>query len=197
MTRRASRWAPLAPAALLVPLLVGFAYLDGPPSGRTGGFGEPTCRECHFDGPEHDPSTSVRLEGVPDRWTEGAAYDLRIVLVGPHLAAGGFQLAARYAGGSNRGRQAGELAARGDRVAVVDSAGIAYAQHTSAGTRPSAPDTIGWVLQWTAPSGTGGAVVFHVAANAANGDDSELGDVIVTERVRVKAPCEAKRGRGG
>ena len=35
-----------------------------------------------------------------------------------------------------------------------------------------------WVLDWQAPSKKAGAVKINVAANAANGDDSEFGDLI-------------------
>ncbi|MBW3660257.1 MAG: hypothetical protein KY397_01310 [Gemmatimonadetes bacterium] len=186
--RRGARSALAAPAALLLPV-VADAYLDGPPPGRTGGFGEPTCRECHFDGPVEDPSLGLEVRGAPARWEPGAEYRLEVVLARPGLAAAGFQLAARFAAGDRAGRQAGTLAALDDRVAVIDSGGIRYAQHTAAGTRPTEPDTARWPFVWTAPPSSGAAVAFHAAANAADGDASELGDVIGTiERVSAR-PC--------
>ncbi len=191
-TRRAGL---LAPIALFAPVVVGFVYLDGPPPARTGGFGEPTCRECHFDGPERDPAVSVRLEGVPERWEPGAEYELRVVLARPDLAMGGFQLAARYAAGASRGGQAGRLSTTSDRVAVVDSGGVLYAQHAPGGTALTSPDTVRWGLRWTAPARAGSAVAFHVAANAANGDASELGDAIVTVERRSGEPCSGKTER--
>jgi hypothetical protein len=42
-----------------------------------------------------------------------------------------------------------------------------------------AADTARWTVVWTAPA-TGGAVTFNAAANAANEDDSQLGDYIYT-----------------
>lgn len=178
--------------ALLVPVVVGAAYLDGPPPGRTGGFGEPTCRECHFDGPDESPSVSLRLEGVPERWEPGAGYTLRVVLAKPGLAAGGFQLAARWAAGPARAGQAGAFAPTSERVAVVDSGGVLYAQHAPGGTTLSATDTIRWTVEWIAPARGSSRVVFHAAANAANGDDSELGDTIVT----IESLSEGPRAGG-
>jgi hypothetical protein len=45
-----------------------------------------------------------------------------------------------------------------------------------------------WTFRWTAPADAPGrAVVFHVAANAANDDDSPLGDFIYARALRVLA----------
>lgn len=194
MRRRAPLGALLAPLALAAPLAAG-AYLDGPPAARTGGFGEPTCRACHFDGPQDDPSVSLSVRGVPERWIPGEAYALEVILAREGLPAGGFQMAARFASGEAAGRQAGGLAPGSDRVAVVDSAGILYAQHTFGGTRPTGAGTARWRVEWTAPETPRAPVVFHVAANAANDDASELGDRIATAEAR-SAPCEAARGEG-
>lgn len=190
MTRPARPGVALAPAVLLLPVLAGAVYLDGPPPGRTGGFGEPTCRECHFAGATEDPSATVGLRGVPERWEPGSEYSLEVVLAKPGLGAGGFQLTARYAGGGARGRQAGALAPVDHRVAIADSGGVLYAQHASAGTSPAGSDTIRWTVAWSAPVEPGPEVVFHLAANAADGDDSELGDAIVTTERRSAGVCE-------
>jgi hypothetical protein len=55
---------------------------------------------------------------------------------------------------------------------------------TAAGTTVSG-DSIRWLFRWTAPSESGGPVVFHVAANAANFDDSPLGDFIYATSIAV------------
>ncbi|HEX9611604.1 MAG TPA: choice-of-anchor V domain-containing protein, partial [Gemmatimonadales bacterium] len=57
--------------------------------------------------------------------------------------------------------------------------------HTLAGTSVAAGGTGRWTFRWTAPDA--GAVAFHVAANAANDDDSPLGDFIYTHMMRVLA----------
>ncbi len=57
---------------------------------------------------------------------------------------------------------------------------VQYAQHTRAGAFTETPGVARWSIIWTAPSTGGTSVVFHVAANATNDDDSEFGDFIYT-----------------
>jgi hypothetical protein len=171
--------AALGITALLSASLVsaaGAAFDARPPLAHTGGFGEPTCRECHFDGPER-PARALSLGGVPDRYQRGAAYRLEIRIHDTTAKVGGFQLAARVAGGPHAGTQAGNLCALDSRVAVVadSTSGVQYASHALA----ARADSLRWQLEWRAPSENVGSVVFHVAANSANDDDSMLGDAII------------------
>ncbi len=155
-------------------------YDARPPLARTGGFGEPTCGECHVGGPEQ-PSGTVSLGGVPERYRPGEAYSLELVLADTAAHAGGFQIAARVAHGPNAGKQAGALCAVDARVVIAaDSAsGVQYASHSLA----APADSLRWRLTWRAPTGDVGSVVFHMVANAADDDDSPLGDVILTSTV--------------
>ncbi|HSJ15599.1 MAG TPA: hypothetical protein VK939_14345, partial [Longimicrobiales bacterium] len=73
------------------------ASVHGPEPGHTGGFGEPTCRACHFDGPENPVDAAVTLSGLPGSWLPGRSYPITVVLGGAELRRGGFQLAARFA----------------------------------------------------------------------------------------------------
>jgi hypothetical protein len=95
------------------------------------------------------------------------------------MLAGGFQLAARSDDAA--GRQAGDLGPADDRATLVKTTlpAVQYLQHTRRGTGLAAPDTARWTLLWRAPDGLG-RVVFHLAANAANEDNSEMGDFIFT-----------------
>ena len=160
-------------------------YPEGPPAAHTGGFGEPTCHRCHFDQPMNAPGGSLTLMGVPEVYTAGARYVLTIELARPEMQRGGFQLAARFANGGSVARQAGRLGMLDDRVEVVrdDSSAVQYAHHTETGTVLAAPDTIRWMIAWSAPETATARVVFHVSANAANDDASEFGDfVYIAER---------------
>ncbi len=77
------------------------------------------------------------------------------------------------------------------RVTVTDSGGVAYAHQTVAGAAPASPGTARWTVEWTAPvggDGAPGAVLVHVAANAANDDASEFGDFIYADSARVAGP---------
>lgn len=167
-----------------VPLLAAaLAYPDAPPLGTTGGFGEPTCAVCHVPPRTPDPPATIVVRGVPSTFTAGCEHELTIELGAPGLARAGFELAARFADGPDAGRQAGTLAAVGPETTVSDSNGVQYAHHTGAGT--AARDGLArWTLRWTAPQESS-AVVFHVAANAANGDDSALGDRVLLFEARA------------
>ena len=152
---------------------------EGPIPGFSGGFGESSCNACHFDGDLNEAPGSLVLSGVP-----GQAYSLTLTLTRPRIAVGGFQLTVRFEEG---GGQAGSVAAAHDdgRIEVTLDRGVQYAHHLRAGTSLAAPDTARWTLVWTAPTEvggdrTGGAVLVHAAANAGDGDDSQLDDRVYT-----------------
>lgn len=95
----------------------------------------------------------------------------------------GFQLAARFTEG---GAAAGALAPTDARTTIVwDTVShVGYIEHTAPGT--SLSGEVGrWLVRWTAPAAARGAVTFNVAGNAANDDDSPLGDFIYTTALRV------------
>jgi hypothetical protein len=182
--------AALATVVLLSASLVTAAraaYDARPPLAHTGGFGEPTCRECHFDAPSQTAG-AVALGGIPERYRPDEVYRLRIIIRDTSARAGGFQLAARVAAGPHARTQAGTLCALDARVAVVrDSAsGIQYASHAGA----ASADSLEWQLEWKAPTQDVGPVIFHVAANSANDDDSMLGDAILLASVETRPEPE-------
>ncbi len=164
-------------------------YKNGPPPRHTGGFGEPTCRACHSDAGLNEPGGEVAIHGALAAFQPGRTYDLEVALRRVGMLRAGFQLAARYQGVGMvpGGAQAGVLAPSDDRTTVVrDSAtGVTYIEHTLPGTAVSG-GAARWRFRWTAPAVAGG-VVFHVAANAANDDDSPLGDFVYAAAVRVAA----------
>lgn len=168
-----------------------------PPPAHTGGFGEPTCRECHFEGEANAPGGSLEIAGLPAAYEPGASYEVAVVLRRPDMERAGFQLAARFASGPAAGRQAGDLQPLDGRAEVVrhrrpaGPEAVQYARHTPAGTAltKDAEEAV-WPLLWTAPPTPAGGVAevaFHAAANAANYDDSEFGDLIYTAAASLKS----------
>ena len=101
------------------------------------------------------------------------------------MGAGGFQLSAR----DDAGAQAGMLRAISPRVWTAEHGGVTYAQQTRPGA--VAADSAAWQLEWTAPA-SATVVHFHLAGNAANGDDSAFGDHVYTAS-RVVAPMNDSR----
>jgi hypothetical protein len=153
------------------------ASASGPVPAHTGGFGEMTCHQCHWNNDLNDPAGRISLAGLPERYTPGERYSITVEIAHPELVKAGFQMSARFEDGAN----AGEFRGADDRTeAIPDDGGtITYIQHTRMGSVAAARGQSRWEVAWTAP-GSGGAVVFHLAGNAANGDLSPLNDFVYT-----------------
>jgi hypothetical protein len=165
--------------AQLIRPVASHAYAEGAAPGFTGGFTEQSCDACHFHAAPNAGPGKLTLEGVPDRFTAGQAYRITIALSQPAMKLAGFQLTARF---KDDGVQAGTLAREPDsdtRVGVETQSGVQYAGQRREGAAVLTPNESRWTLTWTAPSATR-AVVFHVAANAANGDERADGDYVYT-----------------
>lgn len=156
-------------------------HLDG---AFTGGFGEETCRSCHFDYDINPEGGSLNISGIPDTPKPGKDYEITVTVQSDHLEVGGFQMTARFEDGT----QAGEFLWEGDRLmftpSVTDS--IQYLQHSREGTSPNGKREVSWAFIWKAPNLVLGDVLFHIAANAGNHDDSSFGDWIYAEEIITK-----------
>jgi hypothetical protein len=160
---------------------------DMPPLAHTGGFGEPTCTACHFDGGLNDAAGSLAIDGLPARYEPGRRYRLTITVRHPDLRLAGFELASRFATGPDSGRQAGSLAPTDDRaqVSTDETSRIQYAHHLRSGTTPLPPGVGRWTVEWTAPTAGTGPVAIHVVGNAANDNDSPMGDYIYARSATI------------
>jgi len=167
----------LAVTLALLPLAL-VAYDDGPPPAHTGGFGEPTCAECHDDNPVNADGGTLQLDGVPQSYTPGRSYTIRIVLRRAGLQRAGFQVASRFSKGPSTGKQAGTWIVDGDLVQATTANDVVYVEQTKSGNVVKPIGAIDWSVDWQAPAAPQGAVSFHVSANASNRDDSALGDFI-------------------
>lgn len=167
-------------------------YPADPPPAHTGGFGEPTCHACHFEAEPNQPGGRLDLTGLPESYEPGASYTLTLVLTRPGQQAAGFQLAARVASGPRAGAQAGTLQTLDERTqnTTAGEKRVQYLHHTEKGTALLSPDTARWTFRWTAPPDSaapagGDTVVFHIVANAADGDLSPFGDLIYTTTRKI------------
>jgi hypothetical protein len=170
-------------ALVAAPATARLLYLDGPPPGHTGGFGEQSCADCHFDNPVNDGEGAVEISGLPERYEPGETYRITVTVRRPGMALGGFQAAIRFAEGDAEGEQAGSLAPTDDRTSVRELRGVGYISQTvvDAGMEDGA---VRWEFDWTAPSPGGpGRVAMHAAGNAADGDDSAFGDYVYLAEV--------------
>ena len=141
-----------------------------------------TCYQCHWDNPLNDPGGRLSLAGVPDTYIPGERYPITVAIAHPELVKGGFQMSARFEDGKN----AGAFRSPDPLTASIsdEETHVTYVQHTALGARKAERESR-WEVEWTAPS-QGGTVVFHVAANASNGDASPLGDFISTTSATVR-----------
>jgi len=166
------------------------AFKTGPPPGHTGGFGEPTCQACHSDAGLNEPGGELAITGAPAGYEPGRTYGLEVVLRRARMLRAGFQLSARFADGGGgsaaAGTPAGVLAPGDGRSVVIwdTLSHVSYIEHNSAGTALLG-DAGRWKVSWTAPGRARGVVIFNAAGNAANDDDSPLGDFIYTTALRV------------
>lgn len=170
-------------AMLLAGFLPGPGYPDGPPPAHTGGFGEPTCTDCHDDFDANSGTGDLVISGFPDRVSPRVVYEIKVFLRQEGMARAGFQLSVR----TGKGDQAGRFSHPTPRSATSSADGIDYAGHTDAGSRVEG-DSTEWSVRWIAPDSLSSDIVLHVAANAGNGDDSPLGDRIYAGSWSAHAP---------
>ena len=180
MTGAAAVWGAAALFAATGSRVAGYA--DGAPLGFTGGFGEQTCHGCHFQSDLNSGPGGVTIEGVPDSFAPGERYEITVTLSDPAMKLAGFQLTARF---KNGGAQAGALIPGPNedaRLGIASQGGLQYANQSRPGSELTTPGKARWTLAWTAPP-SAEPVLFHVAANAANGDEAADGDYIYTAAI--------------
>lgn len=154
-----------------------FAYKDGPPPNRAGGFGGETCQTCHTGNPLNAPGGSLKIAGIPEAYRPSTSYKITITLAREGLYSAGFQIAAR-----NSAREpVGMWQSLDDRAKIVEG----FAEQTARGARASSDGENRWEIEWIAPASSAGEIVFNAAANASNDDASALGDFIYSGEVRV------------
>jgi hypothetical protein len=168
-------------------LVASHDYPDGAPPGFSGGFKEESCHACHFSFEPNLEPGRLTIEGVPTTFAAGEKYTVTVTLTRAGIKAAGFQLSARF---KDNGAQAGTLApgaADQSRVGVDLQGGVQYANQKKDGSAAGAGDVTRWTIEWTAPA-RNAPVVFHVSANAADGDGSANGDFVYTASVESAAP---------
>lgn len=149
----------------------------------TGGFGEETCRSCHFDYPLNPENGKLILSGIPEIYEGGKKYEIEIRVERENLRLAGFQLTSRFSDGSQAGIFEYDKADITTTPATGDS--VNYLQHTASGTETQEKSIKTWTFHWVAPQKTSEKILFHIASNAANGDASEFGDFIYAKEAEL------------
>ena len=190
---------------------IAFAFSTGPPLSRTGApaiggkTAEALCTVCHNTNPPNQANGQVEILDLPDFYTPGQAYPLRVRINSTANEAyqdrkWGFQLTAVYqANGLGAGTWSIPLSPATDSLRLNTYASSSshtfktrvYVSHTSPSTRKGWPSPCEWSFSWVAPPIDSGTVIFLVAGNAANGDSAAAGtdDQVYTGRDTVLSPA--------
>jgi hypothetical protein len=156
-------------------------HLDGP---FTGGFGEQTCHSCHFDYDLNQEGGSLTIDGLKNTYQPGKKYTLHIKLKSKQLQIGGFQMTSRFEDGTQAGSFDWDKELFMLTPTISDE--IQYLQHSREGTAMTDDRKINWSFTWQAPENELNDVIFNVAANAGNNDDSAFGDWIYVKEIVVE-----------
>jgi len=166
--------------------LTAWGFPFGPPSGVTIAPADRpgvSCTLCHAGTPLNGGGGSVRLvfpNGLT--YTPGQTQTINVVINDAIAAIYGFEMTARLESGPST-QQAGKFVAGANQKVVCSNNaiepdtgcggnGIQWLEHS----QPSLSNTIS--VQWTPPAAGAGNVHIYVSANAANGDNTRLGDHI-------------------
>lgn len=141
----------------------------------SGGFGEQSCHSCHFDYDLNKEEGELELRGLETEIESGKEYSLEVFVSRPDLGVAGFQLTARFEDGS----QAGTFVLNEQVILTPNTPGdVEYLQHAIRNIHPE-NGTKSWMFTWKAPENTDQPIIFNLAGNAANGDESAFGDYIL------------------
>lgn len=170
---------------LLTITAVVYAKITGPEPGYTGAPSDlGNCVACHdtFHTENVGPGT-INLTGEPigGVYVPGQPYTLTVTVSQTRRQRFGFQITAI----DSSNRRAGTLSSLGGDTQVLSETGFGgrqYVEHTELGTLPNSANSRVWQVRWTAPDTDVGTVVFYMAGNAANGDRTNQGDYIYTNR---------------
>lgn len=148
----------------------------------TGGFGEESCRSCHFDYDLNQAGGELSVNGIPDSFKSGQEYTIQIIVEREDLNRAGFQMTSRFEDSTQAGSF--QLPDNLTTTPNIDNK-ITYVQH-GVGKVDAEGGEKNWQVTWTAPEQTGKSVIFNIAGNAANGDASEFGDWIYVKEIRTE-----------
>lgn len=161
------------------------AFSSGAPRQVSNAPGERNCSSCHTGSPNTGAGL-VRVELVgTDTYTPGEKLRVRVVIDDPAARRWGFELSARPE--NNSEGSAGSFQERDENTQVLLDGIAQWITHTSNGTRLNTRGPVSFELDYTAPAGDVGPLVFYVAAVAANGNSGPSGDNTYTAALKVSA----------
>ena len=184
--------APLVLHANVDGTPVGYAGVpDGVPTDHNGA----TCATCHTGGPP--PNAAGRIVLSVTNFSPGVQQNISVQINDTEQRLFAFQLSARLA--SDHTKPAGTFQPTPNQTQVLCAngnpgpcgGGVEYVTNVAAAAQPLTPGTRTFSIIWNPPGRDVGTVVFYVAAVAANGDGTPLGDHVyqVSGQQASAAPC--------
>ncbi len=165
--------------AILVPLPVA-AYPDGAPWGSADSASPQSCASCHFDGDAVPDSDAISMVFGSDVITLGEQVDIQLQFKNPENKKVGFQIIAMMGVIETDDEDVEVNGGSARSVQSRDNLSWANVVNTDVNT-----DTTVWNLHWVTPENPLEEIVFWIAVNESNNDQSAFGDRIHFKRVQV------------
>lgn len=183
---------PILAALAAAPLL---AHSYGPPARVTGAPGDEalSCTLCHSTSPLNSGKGSAKIALLSGPfYIPGIKQRVAVQVLDPDQQRWGFELSARVSSDKEKSK-AGEFTSVDNFTQVICEdwgappclSGPAFIQNTSAGTRPGTRGGVTFQFDWTPPATNVGPIMFYLAANAANGNNNNQGDLIYTSSLQL------------
>ena len=161
---------------------------SGAPASHTGAPGEQTCAKsgCHDDNALNSGVAQLKLEVGANvtEYVAGQTYSIKIGIADATINRFGFQLVALdNQTNSNVGTFQITDMERTQFVVNDHSTNLQnrnYVTYTFNGTDATSIGASEWIVNWTAPSTSVGAITFYAGAVAANDDMTDKGDHVYT-----------------
>jgi hypothetical protein len=151
------------------------AFPDGAPWGAANPNAAENCGTCHFDNDAVHESALLVIDGLPDELSADTLYELVVRFDNAGAVAAGFQMIV-----SAQSQLVGNFSSP---LENTESAGAAI--------RSTAPivnnGSVSWPVQWRTPTTVALPIEIYVAALAANGDQSPLGDTVHFQSYEFRA----------
>ena len=174
-------------------LLSAHSYGPAPRVTAAPGDDQKACTLCHVGNALNSGSGSVKILLLSGPvYIPGIKQRVRVEVSDPNQQRWGFEMTARL-NSDLESTQAGEFTPVDNFTQVIceDASprpcptGVAFIQHTSAGTRNGTKGGAIFDFDWTPPATNAGPVTLFAAGNAANGNSAPTGDFIYTTSIQL------------
>ncbi|HEY6160696.1 MAG TPA: choice-of-anchor V domain-containing protein [Bacteroidia bacterium] len=153
-------------------------------AGYTGSQGESYCTSCHTGTALNGGGGSVTIGGAPSVYALGQTYTITVTVSQSNRSLFGFAMEALTSTNVNAGTLVVTNSAE-DHILTAFNGRKNITHQLNGGATVNSHT---FTFNWTAPSTNVGVVKFYAVGNAANGNNSDTGDLIYSTNVTINAP---------